>query len=206
MELRTARRKNGLLEVSPTIKRLDPKRDAIPYQRAKILRVRECIHRHEEKRLLIFRQNVVQRNRWWDFSDRQNPLKHRETGQGFEYFLFREINRDGLRSRFEQRPEIFQPFVRQHDRDDSELAFEQPPDDFGSFGDENALSLVLQWTPHGGVRLEFGCIEGRDFLNMKHFEDFARYDSIAKKKITPGSTTFSASDCQLNLEEYKLKF
>ena len=87
-------------------------------------------------------------------------------------FFSARYDRDWFRARFEQRAEIVQPFFRQHDGGDGELAFEQPPDDLDAFGHEDALRLVFHRTLHRGVRPEFGRIERGDFFNSEHFEDF----------------------------------
>ncbi len=115
MELRTARRRNGLLDVSPTIKRLDVERGTIADQRAEILGIGQilppprtdagscCCARTSSK-------SVARGN----FSDCQQSLEHGKADQCFEQFLFREINTGNLLGPSPRSNgfEILQPFFR----------------------------------------------------------------------------------------------
>ena len=136
--------------------RLDAERDTIAHECAEILRVRQCVHGDKQSRAGTFLKDIAERNGRRNFSDGEDTLKHRIADQRFKEFLLGEINDDGFRARFKPRSEIVQPFLRQHNRSDGKMAFEQPPDDLHAFGHENALCLVCRRSAHGGVRLEFG--------------------------------------------------
>ena len=85
MELRTARRRKGLLEVSPTIRACTAEGGAVADERPEILRVGERVHRGEQARPGRCAQHVVKRRHCRNLAHGQHALEHGEADELFEH-------------------------------------------------------------------------------------------------------------------------
>ncbi len=165
MELRTARRRNGLLEVSPTINACTPKATQLRTSAPRFSALVSASTATSSRGFGFIGQNVVEHGGRWDFSDGEYTLIHRKADEGFEQFFVREINGEFFRARFKQRAKRLQVFFGQQNRDDLKTAFEQPAHDLFALGHEDALPFMLQRPTHGAIRREFRQVERGDFLN-----------------------------------------
>ena len=68
--------------------RLNAERDAIADQRAEIFRVRECVHGHQQQRLLVLRQNVHPAKQAAEFSRRPARLETSRSRSAFRVISF----------------------------------------------------------------------------------------------------------------------
>ncbi len=164
IELRTARRRKGLLQVSPTIKAWVLKAAQLRTSAPEVLGAGETIGRRQESRLRAARDNFRQRRHYRDLPYREQALIHREPSERFQQCLLGNEHLDLLRSRLQERPQFLQPFLREKHGDHAEFALQQTAHDLLSFGDENALLPVLMLPPHGAVGLKLGQIERLDLL------------------------------------------
>ena len=164
IELRTARRRNGLLQVSPTIRAWALKAAQLRTSAPRFSALREAIRRRQEPRLRTARDDFRQRRQRRNFPHRQQALVHREAGERFQQRLLGDEHLDFLGRACKQRLQFPQPFLREQHRDNAELALQQAAHDLLAFGDENALLPVLVLPPHRAVRLKLGQIEGLDLL------------------------------------------
>src|SRR5262245_52784093 len=118
---------------------LNTEPSAISHDQPQVFGAGKAVHRSQEPRLWACGEDVFQRWHWRDSADGQKPLIHRETGERFEQFLFRDENIELLGTSEQQRLELVQPSFRKQQGNHLEPAFEQPAHDLLAFGDEDAL-------------------------------------------------------------------
>ena len=148
--------------------RLHAEGDAIAHECAQIFGVGQGVERDEEARRRTFREDFFEGNRRGNSADGKHALEHGKAGERFEQFFFGDENGDVFGPFIEQRLKLREPFFREDDGFDGEMALKQARDNFGAFGDENAFLLVIARAAHGGVGLKFRGIEGFDFADVKH--------------------------------------
>jgi hypothetical protein len=108
-------------------------------------------------------ENLPEIKRPGDLAHSHNTLMKMKPHDFFDELFGGDEDAQRAGSCFKKRTVLLQPLRRQQDSDDFKSTSKKSSHHLFPFGDKNSISLMLEWTAKGSVRLEIDLVKREDW-------------------------------------------